>query len=112
VGRREAQNMGMSPEVLANMYKWVDAQSFILEEEIIKAQADQMSRSIDYQLLVDNMVNQGWTEVIMEPWFKANHSVTSWCERNVKGAWSNNVNRFLFEDIDDANWFKLRWWGE
>jgi hypothetical protein len=52
--------MGMSPEVLANMYKWVDAQSFILEEEIIKAQADQMSRSMDYQLLVDNMVNQGW----------------------------------------------------
>lgn len=50
----------MSPEVLANMYKWVDAQSFILEEEIIKAQADQMSRSMDYQLLVDNMVNQGW----------------------------------------------------
>jgi hypothetical protein len=80
-----------------------------LQNAVLDQLGKDMAASIDFQVLVDTLVAFGWVEHQVEPWYKANHSVTSWCERNTKGEWTHLNNRFLFESTQDANWFALRW---
>ena len=80
-----------------------------LEQSVIDKAANDMTHSIDFEVLATALIEFGWTEHKIEPWYRANHSVTSWCERTIKGEWTHLGNRFLFESKQDANWFALRW---
>lgn len=80
-----------------------------LQDMILAQLGKDMSAVIDFQIVADLLTEIGWLEHQLEPWGKANHSVTSWCERHIKGNWTRSGNRFLFESLRDANWFALRW---
>lgn len=80
-----------------------------IEKSILDGLGEDMSRSIDFEILAGMLKEFGWVEHIIEPWYRANHSVTSWCEQTIKGEWTHLNNRFLFESTQDANWFALRW---
>jgi hypothetical protein len=100
-----------SPEVMANMGKWVDGQNYILEQEMIEAKAKEMQQEIDKEILWGMLQGIGWTRVMI-PRFVDNHhaiDITCWLEENCKHAHERSGRDFIFEDSKDANWFKLRW---
>ena len=103
--------MNWSPEVIANMGKWIDEQSIMLEQEMIEAKAKQMSDEIDREVLWGMLQGMGWTRVMLPRLVDNNHAIdiTYWLEANCKKAFERNGRDFLFEDVKDANWFKLRW---
>jgi hypothetical protein len=103
--------MNYSPEVMANMGKWVESQNYILEQEMIEAKAKEMQQEIDREVLWGMLQGIGWSRVMI-PRFVDNHhaiDIIYWLEENCKNSFERNGRDFLFEDSKDANWFKLRW---
>jgi len=103
-----------SPEVIANMGKWVESQNIILEQEMIEAKAKEMQQEVDREILWGMLQGIGWTRVML-PRFIDNHhaiDITNWLEDNCKYPFERSGRDFLFENKQDANWFKLRWGTE
>ena len=82
-----------------------------LEEELIEKAGTEMSREIDREVLWGMLIGMGWTRVML-PRFVDNHhaiDIGYWLADNCKKSFERNGRDFLFEDVKDANWFKLRW---
>jgi len=106
--------MNYSPEVMANMGKWVESQNYMLEQEMIEAKAKEMQTEIDREVLWGMLQGLGWRRVMI-PRFIDNHhaiDITYWLQENCKRAFERNGRDFLFECAKDANWFRLRWGTE
>lgn len=103
--------MNYSPEVKTKMFKWVSDQNFILEEEIIKAQGEQMQQAEDREILWGMLQTMGWHRIMIDRLQDNNHAIdiTYWLEANCKGAYERNGRDFIFEDSKDAVLFTLRW---
>jgi hypothetical protein len=103
--------MNYSPEVMANMGKWVESQNVMLEQEMIEAKAKEMQTEIDREVLWGMLQGMGWHRVML-PYYTSNEQaidIQSWIEENCKHAHERSGRDFIFEDSKDANWFKLRW---
>ena len=103
--------MNYSPEVMANMGKWVESQNVILEQEMIEAKAKEMQQEIDKEILWGMLQGMGWTRVMLPILGNGEQAVDIivWLEENCKKAYERSGRDFLFESQKDANWFKLRW---
>jgi len=103
--------MNWSPEVIANMGKWIDEQSIMLEQEMIEAKAKQMSDEIDREVLWGMLQGMGWTRVMLpnDTAMLNATAIKEWLSLNCKRSHERYRSDFLFEDVRDANWFKLRW---
>jgi hypothetical protein len=103
--------MNYSPEVMANMGKWVESQNYILEQEMIEAKAKEMQMEIDREILWGMLEGIGWTRVMLPRLIDNIHAIdiTYWLEGNCKNSYERSGRDFLFESQQDANWFKLRW---
>jgi len=106
--------MNYSPEVMANMGKWVESQNYILEQEMIEAKANEMQTEIDREILWGMLQDKGWTRVMLPTLGNGEQAVDIivWLEENCKKAYERSGRDFLFESQKDANWFKLRWGTE
>jgi len=82
-----------------------------LIDNIVKEKLDEMTRSIDNDVMRACLVDGGWTEV--EYYYTGReHSVDvlNWIEANVKEKqWMRLNSYFVFRKKKDAEWFILRW---
>ena len=100
-----------SQEVLANMGEWVNSQNVLLEKEMLEAKAKEMQQEIDREVLWGMLEGMGWTRVMLPRYVDNMHAIdiSYWLDANCKNSFERNGRDFLFEDLKDANWFKLRW---
>jgi len=93
------------------MGKWVESQNYILEQEMIEAKANEMQQAIDREILWGMLEGFGWTRVMLSTLIDNHHAIdiTLWLLDNCKGNFEREGRDFLFENVKDANWFKLRW---
>lgn len=82
-----------------------------LEDELVTKMSLQMQQEIDAEILRSMFKKLGWHEVVLTPMTAETGAVIDkWIQENVKGRshWTHGLV-WLFEDVKDANWFKLRW---
>jgi len=82
-----------------------------LEEEMIEKAGAEMAREIDREVLWGMLQGIGWTRVML-PNNTAMLNATlikEWLALNCKQSHERYRSDFIFEDVKDANWFKLRW---
>ena len=85
-----------------------------LEDDIADKLDNDLAREVDREILWGMLQGLGWNRVMI-PRFIDNHhaiDITYWLEANCKKAYERSGRDFLFEDVKDANWFKLRWGTE
>jgi hypothetical protein len=106
--------MNYSPEVIVNMSKWVESQSYMLEQEMIEAKAKEMQTEMDREILWNMLQGIGWTRVMIPRFVDNYHAIdiTCWLEENCKDPYERNGRDFIFESAKDAQWFVLRWGTE
>ena len=80
-----------------------------LEEKLAADMAKQIADDIDWQILSDIYVQMGYTKVIVDADFEKEWELKIWALGNCKGNYQHRGSTFIFEDVKDANWFKLRW---
>lgn len=70
-----------------------------------------MAREIDREILWGMLEGIGWTRVMLPKLVDNMHAIdiTYWLDGNCKNSYERHGRDFLFESIQDANWFKLRW---
>ncbi len=82
-----------------------------LNDIILEEKLDEMTKSIDNDVLRSLLVEGGWTEI--EFYYKNNSQaidVLEWLGKNVKeNQWSRLNSYFVFRKKKDAEWFVLRW---
>ena len=82
-----------------------------LQEEIIKSKVDDLARHIDEGLMLDTLVEGGWTKIPF--YFYSNEQaidIKNWCEQTFKkNQWNRLAGSFVFRKKKDAEWFVLRW---
>jgi|APGre2960657404_1045060.scaffolds.fasta_scaffold17393_5 hypothetical protein len=79
-----------------------------IEHEILDKLASDMSKEIDYDVLVSVL---NWIRVELPPFNSRYHAVdiADWCANNCMGEFMNHGVKFAFEESKDAEWFILRW---
>ena len=81
-----------------------------LEEEMINAAGSRMAAEIDFEILSGMLTELGWTKVVLRPMtMEDSYAVDEWTRQQVKGHFQTMGLVWVFEQEDDANWFKLRW---
>lgn len=80
-----------------------------LEQELADKLAKEISDQIDWNILSEILISNGWTRVIREPVFNWNEDVTSWLDTVRIGHVRSMGNEWLFEKEQDAIMFSLRW---
>jgi len=81
------------------------------EDEIADKLGNEMSREIDREILWGMLEGIGWCRVMLPRLIDNNHAIdiTHWLEDNCKNSFERNGRDFMFESLQDANWFRLRW---
>ena len=73
--------------------------------------ATNLAREIDREILWSMLEGMGWIRVILpvdsSTMFKSH--IKLWLDSNCKNPYETNGRDYLFEEEQDANWFKLRW---
>lgn len=75
-----------------------------LEEEIASALGKAVAEEMDFAVLASML---GWQQV--DVFYHTMSEVDLWLEKNCKFKYKRYASHFMFEDENDANWFKLRW---
>ena len=78
-----------------------------LEQEIADNLAKEIADQIDWNILAEILLSNGWTKVIREPIF--NEDVKGWLDTVRIGHVRSMGNEWLFEKEQDAIMFSLRW---
>ena len=77
----------------------------------VKKASAELAEEIDFSVLADMLEDSGWTSVELPFWTNSKDpvDVETWLFYNCKGNYKKYKRRFLFENAQDATWFKLRW---
>lgn len=75
-----------------------------LEEELAKTLAEE----IDWEIISSTLIENGWTRVTI-PENSNILNVFHWVQDNIKGKNTHLRSDWIFQNSDDAAWFKLRW---
>lgn len=84
-----------------------------LAERIQEEQAKILMQEMDREILWGMLESMGWSRVNL-PWPVTAENlkeIHTWVNDNAKGAHEHSRTDFIFEQDDDAMWFKLRWLG-
>jgi len=82
-----------------------------LEDELMTKMSLQMQQEIDAEVLRSMFKKLGWYEIVLAPMTaETGAAIDDWVKENIKGRshWAHGLV-WMFEDVKDANWFKLRW---
>jgi hypothetical protein len=81
-----------------------------LYEKMIDDAAKQMAEEIDAEMIRTLYKDFGWHEVKLWPMIhEKGISIDEWTTQHVKhGMWTKGLV-WMFENENEANWFKLRW---
>ena len=81
-----------------------------LEEYVLDNAAKDMAKSIDFEILMGFLIEIGWHKVVLHPMtHEQGNEIDEWCAKNCSGHMETLGLVWLFENEDDANWFRLRW---
>lgn len=83
-----------------------------LQAAILEQNANQLAEEIDAEILRGMLVGMGWHEVKL--WVMTHEQgqeIDDWTKDHVKGKMWTRGLIWLFENEQDAMWFKLRWLG-
>lgn len=80
-------------------------------DRVVKEASEAMARSIDEGILLDILVEGGWTKISYEIYNTAKAiEMTKYCEHSFKeNQWKILNGYFVFRKKQDAEWFVLRW---
>jgi hypothetical protein len=79
-----------------------------IEEEMIEKAGQAMAREIDREVLWGMLEGIGWHRVMLSR--NINEvDIKQWIALNCSKGVEHHGTDFIFEDMKDANWFKLRW---
>lgn len=86
--------------------KWLNS-----VDEAVSAAAKAVCEEIDFTILAEMYLESGWVEVEFNPYVSNKQAVDmkNWVADNCKGHIASHGRRFLFQNKEDAMWFKLRW---
>lgn len=82
-----------------------------LHDEIIREASLQMSKSIDFTILSDIMVESGWTKIVIN-YVSPTHSwvdIKDWVDQNCTDEHQEHMGIWLFKNKKDAIIFSLKW---
>jgi hypothetical protein len=81
------------------------------EDEIVDNLGNEMAREIDREILWGMLEGIGWCRVMLPRLIDNYHAIdiSNWLVDNCKHSYERNGRDFIFESLQDANWFKLRW---
>lgn len=81
-------------------------------EKYVKEVAKLMQEEIDWRVLCDLLVEQGWTKVHIN-WSSISasksHYIKEWCKNTLTGHYKGRSDTWLFENEKDAIIFTLKW---
>ena len=81
-----------------------------LEEEIASAMSQAIREEIDFTIIADILIDNGWTKVVLNPMTgETSQEIDQWVAEHKTGNCQTLGLVWLFENQRDANWFKLRW---
>jgi hypothetical protein len=82
-----------------------------LAEEYVAILADEIQKEIDESIMLDMLVEMGWTKVELERLKDRYESIDIelWIDENCKGKHTKLGRTFVFEKKQDAEWFMLKW---
>lgn len=80
-------------------------------EEAVKRSAKELYDEIDFSILADIFIKDGWTEIDFNPHQKdvVAHAIKEWIQTKCKGPCHSRGRRFLFKEESDAVNFVLKW---
>ena len=82
-----------------------------LEEEIINKAGSELAAEIDKEVLFGMLEGIGWTRVLV-PILRSREAyidLAIWLKEYCKHPYERRGSEVIFENVKDANWFKLRW---
>lgn len=82
-----------------------------MEDQLVNQMANEMQREIDAEILRTMLKELGWYEIVLKPMtHEQGEEIDTWVKNSVKGRshWTHGLV-WMFEQEQDANWFKIRW---
>lgn len=72
--------------------------------------AKQMAAEIDWEIITDLLVKIGWTKISdVHIDIDQAYQVAEWTAHHKKGKVKNRGTEWVFENPEDAVWFRLKW---
>jgi len=83
----------------------------MIQEEIANRFAVHLSKEIDWELISDMLVADGWTRAEIVPFSRPElqRTVLEWVQTNAQGHYQNFETRYVFQNEKDAVLFALKW---
>lgn len=82
-----------------------------LEEDLMTKASMQMQKEMDAEILRTMLKEIGWHEVVLYPMtHEQGREIDEWIRTTIKGrnCWAHGLV-WMFEQEQDAMWFKVRW---
>lgn len=79
--------------------------------DIMNKMAEDVAKEIDFDILVEQLSNCGWSKVDLPPFdhrYKA-VDIVDWAFHHCQGSFEHFGVRFIFEEKQDATLFALKW---
>jgi hypothetical protein len=83
----------------------------MIVDEIANRFAAQLAKEIDWELIADMLVADGWTKAEIVPFSRPElqRAVLNWVQTNVQGHYQNFETQYVFQNEKDAVLFALKW---
>jgi len=82
-----------------------------IQNEIATILAKEIQKEMDESIMVDMLVELGWTKVSFGD-IGNNHKlveILEWCNNTLTNNWKHLSGCFVFSEQKEAEWFILRW---
>jgi hypothetical protein len=81
-----------------------------LEDSIATTMSEEISKQIDFEILIDALIKSGWTKVVLSPMTHEHGlEIDEWVRHNCRSGVQYMGLVWLFEDAKEATMFILRW---
>ena len=80
-------------------------------DDVVDRLSRDMAADMDFSIMADMLEQQGWYHVEL-PYFESRHhavDVVNWVEDHCQGRRYNHSREYIFEKLEDASLFALRW---
>ena len=83
----------------------------MIQEEIANRFAVHLQKELDWELISDMAVANGWTRAEIVPFSRPElqRAVLEWVQTNAQGHYQNFETRYVFQNEKDAVLFALKW---
>lgn len=82
-----------------------------LEAEMMKVLSEEIAAEMDFGIMAEMMIQQGWHKVVLDRFKNNNHAIDMkyWADEHCQYGHMNHGTTYVFEDQGDAVNFTLKW---